>query len=350
VVNFTPDASGQFTATTTGLAGGGAAGTALTFAGSISGNTLSGSISPIGAAFSATLDQPNGPSANIAGLYQSASLDTSGGTTYALVGSQNDVIVLTVTPTGAVQGSGTVANNTFSVGVAGSATVSGTIDPSTTTISGTVTTASGQTTSYSRIASSTLPTDRLINISSRGLVGPATGDLVAGFVVSGPDPKPILVRAVGPGLSAFGVSGVLAQPTIQLSDHTGAVIATNSGWGGGSALAELFSQVGAFALAPASADAALSLTLAPGAYTAQVGGSAGGSGVVLAEVYDASINPQSQIQRLVNISSLGWVGSGADALVGGFAVTGNFPKTVLIRGVGPALQGFGVQGTLAARC
>ena len=72
----------------------------------------------------------------------------------------------------------------------------------------------------------------------------------------------------------------------------------------------------------------------------------GGQGVALAEVYDASDNPQSEYQRLVDISTRGPVTSGEGVLIGGFSVTGNSPKKVLVRGVGPGLTAYGVSGAL----
>jgi hypothetical protein len=101
--------------------------------------------------------------------------------------------------------------------------------------------------------------------------------------------------------------------------------------------------VGAFKLAAGSRDAALVTTLSPGAYTAQVSGG-GASGVVLIEVYDASTSAPVGAQQLINLSTRGFVDTGDGNLIAGFVVTGNAPKRVLIRGVGPALTAFGVSG------
>ncbi len=121
----------------------------------------------------------------------------------------------------------------------------------------------------------------------------------------------------------------------------------NTGWGGGSALATDFSQVGAFALAPDSTDAAVLTNLAPGAYTMQVQDGDGVGGVVLMEIYDASPSPLTAPQRLINISARGSVSPGAGALIGGFVICGTASKSVLIRGIGPGLAAFGVTDTLA---
>ncbi|HTU01972.1 MAG TPA: hypothetical protein VMG58_09155 [Candidatus Sulfotelmatobacter sp.] len=157
----------------------------------------------------------------------------------------------------------------------------------------------------------------------------------------------MLLRAVGPGLAAFNVAGVMARPELQLYSGSGAIIAQNSGWGGGGGLAATFAQVGAFALSPSSADAAAVVSLSPGPYTLQVFDDSGAGGVVLTEVYDASASPLTAAQRLVNISARGSVSPGAGALIGGFVVSGDSTKSVLIRAVGPGLAGYGVTGWLA---
>jgi hypothetical protein len=127
---------------------------------------------------------------------------------------------------------------------------------------------------------------RLINVSARAQVGTGAGILIAGFSISGNVPKQVLIRAVGPSLSGFGVTGVLANPRLDVYRNT-TLVQGNDDWGGFTALATAFSQVGAFPLASAtSRDAALLLTLQPGNYTAQVSGVLGTTGVALVEVYE----------------------------------------------------------------
>jgi hypothetical protein len=116
-----------------------------------------------------------------------------------------------------------------------------------------------------------------------------TGDniLIAGFVIDGNASKTVLVRAIGPTLANFGVGGVLANPQLALfKSGEASPIATNDDWGASTALSNAFAQVGAFTLDPASKDAALLVTLAPGAYTAQVTGVNGTTGVALIELYE----------------------------------------------------------------
>ena len=101
-------------------------------------------------------------------------------------------------------------------------------------------------------------------------------------------PKRLLIRGAGPALAQFGLSGVLARP--QLTLYSGAtVVVRNAGWStstDAAAIAEAAKSVGAFALAAGSLDAALIVNLAPGAYTAQVLGADGSTGVALVEVYE----------------------------------------------------------------
>ncbi len=132
------------------------------------------------------------------------------------------------------------------------------------------------------------PSSRLVNLSSRASVG--TGDNVAipGFVIAGPTPKKFLIRAVGPGLAAFGVAGTLAHPTLTLLNALGQLVAANDDWETSANLSELRAATTllAFPLANGSRDAALLVTLNPGSYTAQVTGTNHTAGVALVEIYE----------------------------------------------------------------
>lgn len=130
---------------------------------------------------------------------------------------------------------------------------------------------------------------RLINISSRSLTGTGGDAHIAGFVVQGARAKTFLVRGVGPGLAAFGVPGTLPDPVLKIFDQENRLVLSNDNWGEGSLLADLraaTTAVGAFALPDGSKDAAVYVSLDPGAYTLQVTDVAGRSGVSLAEVYE----------------------------------------------------------------
>ena len=130
-------------------------------------------------------------------------------------------------------------------------------------------------------------TARLANVSARSAVGTGAGILIAGFVVNG-GPCTILVRGVGPSLTQFNVPGALVDPQLQIF-RDAQMVSENNDWGTASNSAALVSTaqaVGAFALPNASRDAALLITLTPGAYTAQVSGVNGTTGVALVEVYE----------------------------------------------------------------
>ncbi len=128
----------------------------------------------------------------------------------------------------------------------------------------------------------TATTPRLVNVSVLKHLG---SGVTAGFVIGGSSARRVLVRAIGPTLAAFGVDGTVADPRLTLfagqTERGG-----NDNWGGGSSLAAAFNQVGAFALAADSRDAALLATLEPGNYTVQVSGVGGTTGVALIEVYE----------------------------------------------------------------
>ncbi|HRE80183.1 MAG TPA: immunoglobulin domain-containing protein [Opitutaceae bacterium] len=178
---------------------------------------------------------------------------------------------------------------------------------------------------------------RMTNLSVRTTLGSAA-PLIVGMVVAGGE-KPVVLRAIGPTLTGFGVPGAMEDPRLsffQGSQRAG----ENDNWGGSKFMADTFASVGAFALPAASLDASLMPTV-KGAATVQVSGSSGGT--VLVEAYDAG-NAQA---RLINLSARNYVGRGGDVLIAGFTISGTLPKTVLIRGIGPTLKTFGVAQTLA---
>lgn len=190
------------------------------------------------------------------------------------------------------------------------------------------------------VASLSAQTARLANISTRGQVGADANNLFGGFAISGGS-KTVLVRAIGPGLAAFGVPGTLADPTLKIFDSKNAVVASNDNWS--AADNPTFTAVGAFPLPANSKDAVVVATLPPGAYSAQISGlGADNTGVALLEVYDVAGSGQ-----LVNIATRLQVGTGANAAVAGFVVNpGAGTRKLLIRGIGPALTAFGVPGAL----
>ena len=196
------------------------------------------------------------------------------------------------------------------------------------------------------------PISRISNLSIRTQVGGPAGELTVGLTIGGESStaKPLLLRAVGPTLAAFGVDGALADPIIALLSDPTTVVARNDDWAGNTEVATTNAAVGAFAFAsPGSKDAALAQPIQPGGYTMQISGAAGANGIALAEVYDASPGDTFFVTtpRLTNVSALTQVGTGGDILIAGFSITGTTPKSVLVRAIGPTLAAFGVGGALA---
>ena len=204
-------------------------------------------------------------------------------------------------------------------------------------------------------------TPRVANLSTRGQVGTAESVMVAGFVVGPGAGETVLLRAVGPTLGQYGVSGAMANPQLTLSDSSMTVIATNTGWShppvlGPStvpaaiqaATSGTFSQVSAFSLPAGSADCAMVATLPPNAtYTAQVAGVGGTTGAALVEVYEVGATAASS--RLINLSTRLRIGTGSSIATTGLVVSqGSGARTLLIRAIGPTLgASYNVSGALA---
>jgi hypothetical protein len=147
---------------------------------------------------------------------------------------------------------------------------------------------------------------------------------------------------VGPSLASFGVPAPLADPTLNLFDHTGALIAANDNWKDTQQ-----AQIQATGLAPPNnLDAAILITLSPGAYTVFLQGKAMATGIGLAEVYD--VDPSANAQP-TNLSARAFVGTGNDVLIGGTIIRGNGTSLlrVLVHALGPSLASAGVTTPLA---
>jgi uncharacterized delta-60 repeat protein len=180
------------------------------------------------------------------------------------------------------------------------------------------------------------------NLSARAHVFTGEQILIAGFIIEGSENKTLLLRGLGPSLGAFGVPAPLADPTLSLFDHTGALIAANDNW-----KSTQPAQIQATGLAPPNdLEAAILVTLSPGAYTAFLQGKAMTTGIGLAEVYDVDPNANAQP---TNLSGRAFVGAGNDVLIGGTIIGGNATSLlrVLVRALGPSLASAGVTTPLA---
>ncbi len=119
------------------------------------------------------------------------------------------------------------------------------------------------------------------NISTRGEVGTGDNVMIGGFIIGGTTPAKIMIRAIGPSLAAFGVSGVLPDPVLELHDKDGSLIYQNDNW-----RAEQAQQIIDTTIPPSDeSESAIIATLAPGAYTAIVHDAGTAEGVALVEVY-----------------------------------------------------------------
>ena len=189
----------------------------------------------------------------------------------------------------------------------------------------------------------------LVNISTRGWVGTGSDRMIAGFVIAGTGTRELLIRAIGPGLGSFGLTGLLDDPIVEVVNQTAPLLAlhANNDWVPTEVNAAI-QRTGAFPYDPidSAADAALIAAFEAGAFTAMVAGNNSGTGVGLVEVFDASQTGPASIIRLKNLSTRGRIESGNAIMIAGFVVEGEVPMPVLIRGIGPALGGFGVNGVL----
>jgi hypothetical protein len=192
---------------------------------------------------------------------------------------------------------------------------------------------------------SVVRTGKQLNLSTRLLVRTGDNAGIGGFIISGTGPKTVILRAIGPSLTADGVPGALQDPTLELHNHTGALIAFNDNWRDTQQ-----STIQATGLAPEdNRESAIVQTLAPAAYTAIVRGKGGASGVALVEAYDLDPNANS---KLANISTRGFVDTGDNVMIGGFIIGGGLgvngagSEEVLVRGLGPSLTQRGVPNAL----
>lgn len=189
---------------------------------------------------------------------------------------------------------------------------------------------------YVRVAP---PALHLLNISTRMRVQAGDNSLIAGFIITGNDPKKVIIRGIGPSLS--GVGGVLSDPVLEL--HQGSVtLATNDDW-----KTSQRAEIEATTIPPSNdLESAIVTTLNPGSYTAILSGKNGGTGVGVVEVYDLA---QAANSELANISTRGFVETNDNIMIGGLIVGGNNAggkATVLVRAIGPSLASSGLQGVL----
>jgi uncharacterized repeat protein (TIGR03803 family) len=180
--------------------------------------------------------------------------------------------------------------------------------------------------------SGSVPPARALNISTRALVGTGDDAMIGGIIISGGGPKKVMVRAVGPSLTAAGVAGALADPTLQVYNAAGELVGANDDWVH-SEQSQAISETG---IAPTDGrESAVIANLQAGNYTAVLRGAGDTSGVALVELYDLA----PAAGQLANIATRAQVHSHEGVMIGGFILAGHAPSKILVRAVGPSLRG-----------
>jgi phospholipase/lecithinase/hemolysin len=178
------------------------------------------------------------------------------------------------------------------------------------------------------------PLAKATNISTRGMVGTSEDVLIAGFIISGSQPKKVIVRALGPTLGTLGVSGALTDPTITVVNSSNIVVASNDDWRNTQE-----AQIAASGFAPPSdLESAIIATLPPGSYSAVVRGKNGGTGIGLVDVYELD----TTTSVFQDLSTRGFVGTGDNALIGGWIIGNGEQPVIVLRAIGPTLGSFGI--------
>ncbi|HVF70198.1 MAG TPA: hypothetical protein VM940_01205 [Chthoniobacterales bacterium] len=172
------------------------------------------------------------------------------------------------------------------------------------------------------------PTIRLANISTRLAVGTGSNVLIGGFIITGSQPKKLLIRGLGPSLP---VVANLADPLLELHDSTGALTAATDNWRDTQQ-----DELKETTIPPRNDyESGMVQTLQPGAYTVILSGKNATVGVGLVEVYDLDETVDS---KLANIATRGFVNEGDDVLIGGTIILGSGTTDVLFRAIGPSIS------------
>jgi len=312
---------------------------------------VQGTLLPGQELFIGAATQPNGQSV-ATGYYTGNLAGQAGSAVTGILGADGSLMLYISSGSFSDVADGSVdASGAYTITTVGNNTVTGKVDPVTGFLTGALSGTPGGSLLAARVSGGTFSDGVLRNISTRGQVGTGGNIMIAGFVVGGTSPKTLLIRAVGPTLSSFGVSGAITGTSLNVYSGT-TVAAQNTGWSSNptnaAAVANAEPQVGAFALPSGSFDSALVGTFAPGPYTAQVSGLNGATGTALVEIYDLDTYTPFTPQKLIDVSTRGTVGSGSNVMIGGFEINGAAPKRLLIRGAGPGLTALGVTNALAS--
>ena len=164
---------------------------------------------------------------------------------------------------------------------------------------------------------------------------------IGGFIITGTAPKHVLLRAIGPSLTQFGVPNTLADTVLELHGPTGFATITNDNWRDTQE-----AEILATGMAPTNnLESAIDATLNPGLYTGVVRGKNSATGVALVEVYDLN---QTSGSRLANMSTRAFVLTGDNIVIAGFVLGGNTGSDrIVVRGLGPSMSAFGIPNPVA---
>ena len=205
-------------------------------------------------------------------------------------------------------------------------------------------------------AATTVTESTFANISTRAFVQTGDNVVIGGFIIERAPPnfepappKRVMIRAIGPELIQYGIPNALANPTLELHDGSGALIASNNNWAttiiGGIITSNQVHEIQASGYAPRDPfESAIIADLPAGSYTAIVRGVNNMTGVALVEVYDLSAETSL---ILGDLSTRGYVQTGDNVMIGGFNIVGTKPKGVGLRAIGPELSKYGIPNPLA---
>jgi hypothetical protein len=184
---------------------------------------------------------------------------------------------------------------------------------------------------------------RSLNISTRSRVQTGDNVMIGGFIITGTAPKKVIVRAIGPSLQRFGLTGLLADPTLELRGPDGSLIFSNDNWRENPDQALLIQASG---IPPQDdLESAIVASLNPAGYTAIVRGKSNGTGLGLVEVYDLEAGSAA---KLANISTRAVAETGNNVVIGGFILGGDAgDPRIIIRAIGPSLASLGIANPLA---
>ena len=183
------------------------------------------------------------------------------------------------------------------------------------------------------------PASQLLNIATRLKVLNGDNVLIGGFIITGTDPKKVLILGIGPSLAQF-FSGSLSDPTLELYQGN-TLLQTNDNW-----KTDQQAEVEATGAQPSNElESAIVRTLDPGNYTAILRGKGDTTGIGVVQAYDLN---QAANSKFGNIATRGFVDSGDNVMIGGFIIgpANGGSTTVVVRAIGPSLTNFGVSGAL----